>query len=167
MGSPHVTACGRVISHKHKHLVNRLKIPWGLSTLLFHRWSEVPSRGRVHSDSPYVKLPALQRCHLFSECLIGLLSELFFLVVLLFFLAFFRLCSSYSGFHMAPFWSECFILGLFHWPSSAQLLFYLVVLLCLALHRAPFILTASFWVIFIHFFYPCPSSSCDFGLFSV
>ena len=30
----------------HKQVVNRLKIPQGLSTLLF-RWSEVPSRGGV------------------------------------------------------------------------------------------------------------------------
>ena len=53
-----------------KQVVNRLKIPQGLSTLLFHRWSEVPSRGGVHGDSPYETLPALQRCHLsvFSEC---------------------------------------------------------------------------------------------------
>ena len=53
-----------------KQVVNRLKIPQGLSTLLFHRWSEVPSRGGVHSDSLYEKLPALQRCHLsvFSKC---------------------------------------------------------------------------------------------------
>ncbi len=53
-----------------KQVVNRLKIPQGLSTLLFHRWSEVPSRGGVRGDSPYEKLPALQRCHLsvFSEC---------------------------------------------------------------------------------------------------
>ena len=51
-------------------MVNRLKIPQGLSTLLFHLWSEVPSRGGVRGDSPYEKLPALQRCHLsvFSEC---------------------------------------------------------------------------------------------------
>ena len=66
-GSAHVTACGCVISHT---IVNRLKIPQGLSTLLFYRWSEVPSRGGVRGDSPYEKLPALQRCHLsvFSEC---------------------------------------------------------------------------------------------------
>ena len=53
-----------------KQVVNRLKIPQGLSTLLFHRWSEVPSRGGVRGDSPYENLPALQRCHLsvFSEC---------------------------------------------------------------------------------------------------
>ena len=69
-GSPHVTACGSVILHYRKQVVNRLKIPQGLSTLLFHRWSEVPSRGGVHGDSPYEKLPALQRCHLsvFSRC---------------------------------------------------------------------------------------------------
>ena len=58
------------LTHPCKQVVNRLKIPQGLSTLLFHRWSEVPSRGGVHGDSPYEKLPALQRCHLsvFSEC---------------------------------------------------------------------------------------------------
>ena len=57
-------------THNGKQVVNRLKIPQGLSTLLFHRWSEVPARGGVHGDSPYEKLPALQRCHLsvFSEC---------------------------------------------------------------------------------------------------
>ena len=57
-------------THKRKQVVNRLKIPQGLSTLMFHRWSEVPSRGGVHGDSQYEKLPALQRCHLsvFSEC---------------------------------------------------------------------------------------------------
>ena len=53
-----------------KQVVNRLKIPQGLSTLLIHRWSEVPSRGGVRGDSLYEKLPALQRCHLsvLSEC---------------------------------------------------------------------------------------------------
>ena len=57
-------------THNRKRVVNRLKIPQGLSTLLFHRWSEVPSRGGVRGDSPYEKLPALQRCHLsvFSVC---------------------------------------------------------------------------------------------------
>ena len=39
------------LTHKRKQVVNRLKISQGLSTLLFHRWSEVPSRGGVHSDS--------------------------------------------------------------------------------------------------------------------
>ena len=63
----YITVCGSVISHT---MVNKLKIPQGLSTLLFHRWSEVPSGGGVRGDSPYEKLPALQRCHLsvFSEC---------------------------------------------------------------------------------------------------
>ena len=53
-----------------KQVVNRLKIPQGLSTLLFHRWSEVPSKGGVRGDAPYEKLPALQKCHLcvFSKC---------------------------------------------------------------------------------------------------
>ena len=35
-----------------KRVVNRLKIPQGLSTLLFRRWSEVPSRGGVRGVSP-------------------------------------------------------------------------------------------------------------------
>ena len=35
-----------------KQVVNRLKIPQGLSTLLLRRWSEVPSRGGVRGDSP-------------------------------------------------------------------------------------------------------------------
>ena len=39
-------------THNGKQAVNRLKIPQGLSTLLFRRWSEVPSRGGVRGDSP-------------------------------------------------------------------------------------------------------------------
>ncbi len=39
-------------THNQKRVINRLKIPQGLSTLLFHRWSEVPSRGGVRGDSP-------------------------------------------------------------------------------------------------------------------
>ena len=39
-------------TRNRKQEVNRLKIPQGLSTLLFHRWSEVPSRGGVRGDSP-------------------------------------------------------------------------------------------------------------------
>ena len=97
-GSPRHRLWQSDFTNNRKQVVNRLKIPQGLSTLLFHRWSEVPSRGGVHGDSPYEKLPALQRCHLsvFSECVFLellaslLLSELFFLVVLLFFLVFCR-----------------------------------------------------------------------------
>ena len=40
------------IAHNGKRVVNRLKIPQGLSTLMFRRWSEVPSRGGVRGDSP-------------------------------------------------------------------------------------------------------------------
>ena len=40
------------ITHNGKQAVNRLKIPQGLSTLMFRRWSEVPSRGGVRGDSP-------------------------------------------------------------------------------------------------------------------
>ena len=36
----------------HKEVTNRLKIPQGLSTLLFRRWSEGSPRGGVHCDSP-------------------------------------------------------------------------------------------------------------------
>ena len=66
----HVSLWQGDFTQNGKQVVNRLKIPQGLSTLLFHRWSEVPSRGGVRGDSPYEKLPALQRCHLsvFSEC---------------------------------------------------------------------------------------------------
>ena len=82
-----------------EQVVNRLKIPQGLSTLLFHRWSEVPSRGGVRGDSLYKKLPALQRCCLsvFSEfCFLELLARPFsirtlilsFVVVVLTILAF-------------------------------------------------------------------------------
>ena len=41
--------------HNGKEVVNRLKIPQGLSTLMFRRWSEVPSRGGVRGDSPSEK----------------------------------------------------------------------------------------------------------------
>ena len=34
-----------------KQVVNRLKIPMGLSTAMFRRWSEVPWRGGVRDDS--------------------------------------------------------------------------------------------------------------------
>ncbi len=113
-----------------KQVVNRLKIPQGLSTLLFHRWSEVPSRGGVRGDSPYEKLPALQRCHLSvsSECCfldllawptsIRTLLLSGFVVVL----SILQDSSSQSGFCRAPFRFDGFILGLFLWPSSAQLL---------------------------------------------
>ena len=145
-----------------KQVVNRLKIPQGLSTLLFHRWSEVPSRGGVHGDSPYENPPALQRCCLsvFSSCcfleLLAslLLSLLLFLVLFCSFQNFVGLCSSQSGFYRAPFWFECFILGLFLWPSSAQLL--LLISDFSPLNLSPFFLNASFWVFFIHFFYPDP-----------
>ena len=113
-----------------KQVVNRLKIPQGLSTLFFHRWSEVPSRGGVCDDSSYEKLPALQRCHMsvFSECfflerLAGPSSVRTLLLsgfVVLFSILYD--CSSQSCFHRAPFQFDQFILGLFLLPSSAQLL---------------------------------------------
>ena len=54
-----------------KQVVNRLKIPQGLSTLFFRRWSEVPSRGGVRGDSPLEKRPALhvQGRHVVSHSL--------------------------------------------------------------------------------------------------
>ena len=39
-------------THNGEQVVNRLKIPQGLSTLMFRRWSEVPSREGVCGDSP-------------------------------------------------------------------------------------------------------------------
>ncbi len=69
-----------------KQVVNRLKVTQGLSTLLFHRWSEVPSRGGVGGDSPYEKPPALQRCHLsvFSEhCFLELLARPSFIITVI------------------------------------------------------------------------------------
>ena len=39
-------------TRNQKQVLNRLKIPQGLSTLLCRRWSEVPSRGGVRGDSP-------------------------------------------------------------------------------------------------------------------
>ena len=163
-------------THNRKQLVNRLKIPQGLSTLLFHRWSGVPSRGGVCGDSPYEKLPALQRCHLsvFSECcflellarpssitsirtlLIGfvvLLSILLDSVLLR--VVFVGLLSDLTGSFQELFF------GLLQ-PSCCC---YLVISLRLTFHRAPFILIACLWVFLIHFFCPHPSSSsCDFGL---
>ena len=66
----HSQSVAGCFTHNCKWVVNRLKIPQGLSTLLFHQWSEVPSMGGVRGDSPYEKLPALQKCHfsVFSEC---------------------------------------------------------------------------------------------------
>ena len=51
--SADVAASGSVISLiiVNRCMVNRLKIPQGLSTSLFHWWSEVPSRGGVCGDS--------------------------------------------------------------------------------------------------------------------
>ena len=90
-----------------KQVVNRLKIPQGLSTLLFHRWNEVPSRGGVRGDSPlpYEKLPALQRCHLsqslamwFHWCYCFLFSVLFSIALLLLSLDIFSFHGFYFGF---------------------------------------------------------------------
>ena len=68
-------------------------------------------------------------------------------MVLLFLLAFCRLCSSQSGFCRASFQFECFILGLFLWPSSVSLLL-LLFLFCPVFHQAPLILNDSFSVFF-------------------
>ena len=112
-------------THNRKQVVNRLKIPQGLPTSLFHRWSEVPSRGGVRGDSPYEKLPALQRCHLsvFSECcFLRLLARLSTVKTSSWwfcsFYNFVGLCSSQSGSCRAPFKCDWFILRLFVWPSS-------------------------------------------------
>ena len=42
-------------THNDKQVVNRLQIPQGLSTLMFRRWGEVPSRGGFRGDSPWEK----------------------------------------------------------------------------------------------------------------
>ena len=39
-------------TRNRKQVVNRLKLPQDLTTVLFRRWSEVPSRGGVRGDSP-------------------------------------------------------------------------------------------------------------------
>ena len=93
-----------------------------------------------------------------------LLSELFFLVVLLFFLAF---CSGSVllrvVFDRAPFQFDWFILGLFLWPSSMYLLS--PFLFCPAFHQVPLILNASFGLFSLHLL--VPSSSCGFVLVSI
>ena len=114
-----------------KQVVNRLKIPQGLSTLLFHRWSEVPSRGGVRSDSLYEKLPALQSqsCHLsvFCECcfleLLARPSSVRTILLSCSLQPFVGLCSSQSCFHRAPFQFYWFILGLFSFVA----IYYLVI----------------------------------------
>ena len=76
-------------------------------------------------DSPYEKLPALQRCHLslFSECcFLELLarpssSRTLLLSAFVVLLSNLYDCSSQSGFCRAPFRFDWFILGLFLWPS--------------------------------------------------
>ena len=44
-----------------EQVVNGLKIPQGLSTPMFRRWSEFPLRGGVRGDSPEEKRPVSQR----------------------------------------------------------------------------------------------------------
>ena len=100
-------------THNRKQVVNRLKILQGLSMLLFHRWSEVPSRGGVHGDSAYEKLPALQKCNL------SVLQVLLFSTV-------FVLSSISSG----SFNSECFLWCVFSYTFLYQTL--LAVLFWLA-----------------------------------
>ena len=74
-------------------------------------------------------------------------------MVLLFLLAFCRFCSSKSGFCGASFQFECFILGLFLWPSSVSLLL-LLFLFCPVFDQAPLILNASFGEFSYSFLYP-------------
>ena len=49
--SPTASSVKCEFTPNQKQVINRLKIPQGLSTLLFRRWSEVPSRGGVHGDT--------------------------------------------------------------------------------------------------------------------
>ena len=54
--TPHTYLCHSLwqgqFTRNRKQVVNGLKIPQDLSTLLFRRWSEVPSRGGVRGDLP-------------------------------------------------------------------------------------------------------------------
>ena len=40
-----------VTGHNGKQVVDRIRIPQGLSTVMFRRWGEVPSKGGVRGDS--------------------------------------------------------------------------------------------------------------------
>ena len=137
-------------------MVNRLKIPQGFSTLLFHRWSEVPSRGEFCGDSPYEKLPALQRCHLsqslamwFHWCYCFLFSVLFSIALLL------------LSLHVLPFmvffFEVFFMVVMFFFKGT----FLPWLLLFLAVSLAS---SAQFFLLFLWPLLP-NSSCCFFGLF--
>ena len=160
-------------THNGIQVVNRLKIPQGLSTLMFRRWSEVPSRRGVRGDSPWEKQTWLTKTwhfdYLFSvfkknifQCFIGNLlssSSIQFLVVLFF-----------IAFYTAPFSSKHFLLGLFLRSLSTQL-FFLVVLFLLLLSMTAFSYVwflSLFWVPLFHALYlsHLPPSSFLEGLSS-
>ena len=67
--SPHVSRTVAGLLH-FKQVVNRLKIPHGLSTPLFHRWSEVPSSEEsvvIHHKKNY-RLYKDATCHNLWPC---------------------------------------------------------------------------------------------------
>ena len=115
------------------HMVNRLKIPQGFSTLLFHQWSEVPSRGEFCGDSiHHTKNYLLYKdatCHNLWPCDftdVTAFSFLFFLALhYCFFLSMFYLLWVFSlkffswlwcSFSRAPFFPDCCFFWLFLWP---------------------------------------------------
>ena len=97
-------------------MVNRLKIPQGFSTLLFHQWSEVPSRGEFCGDSPYENLPAT--CHNLRPCDFTDVTAFSFLFFLALHYCFF-LCMFYLlwGFFFEVFFHGCDVLFQGHLSS--------------------------------------------------
>ena len=56
-------------THNGKQVVNRLKIPQGLSTLMFRRWSEFPQGEGSAVIHRKKNRPALQRCDILTASL--------------------------------------------------------------------------------------------------
>ena len=162
-------------THNGKQAVNRLKIPQGLSTLMFRRWSEVPSRGGVRGDSPSEKQTCFTKTWHF-DCLfsrrrpkqipktrsfMNLLrsSSTQNLVVL-----FFKACYS------LPFPSKHLFFRLFVRSLSTQL-FFLVVVLPLLLSMTAFSYVGLLSLFLVRIFYALylshlPPSSFREGLSS-
>ena len=88
-------------THNGKQVVNRPKIPQGLSTLMFRRWSEVPSRGGVRCDSPQEKQTRFTKTWHF-DCLFS------FFVVVVFLSLSLSLSPSLSLYFFPPFFSLLF-----------------------------------------------------------
>ena len=145
-----------------KQVVNRLKIPQGLFTLLFQRWSPQGEESAVIHHKKNYRLYKDATCHNIWACdftVVAVFFSLFFLalhycfflyiffLLWLFLWLFYFLPSSFSwlccSFSRAPFSPECCFSWLFLWP-------FLPILLggCfLALRRAP---TSSDWFFLWH-----------------